>query len=238
MDPLRKLIIFVISLGSLLLLSPAALTAYKYSGDTLLATTYPSDGHILMPVTQADLNGDGQLEDISITGNQVQITSSGQVVWQSPSGWQVKQAFSSDLNQDGQLEVALLIIRPFQPWPVDQWLPYGGRINGFQDQSGQSCHIILIGWRQNHYKEVWAGSSLSEPALEIGAADFNLDGKMELLTLEGNYNDPQTIPAHEIKLWEWNGFGFSLLSKLPGRFDQFLIIQTQSGPVSTLILAY
>jgi hypothetical protein len=238
MKLIRKLFPLGIVLGCLFQLSPTGMRTFGYLEGTLQSIPYPADYHNLKPVTQADLDGNGGLEDVSISGGQAQITFSGQVLWQSPAEWQVNQAIINDLNRDGQLEVTFLVRRPFRPWPVDQWLPYGDRIAGFQDRSGQSCNIILIGWSRDRFKEVWAGSSMSEPALAIGVADFDQDGFVELLTLEGSYDDPTSAPAHALKLWEWNGFGFSLLSTLPGRFNQFQIIQTRFGSISTLILAY
>ena len=101
------------------------------------------------------------------------------------------QAQISDLNRDGGPEATLLVWRPFQPWPVDQWLPHGGRIESFHDDQGNSCHIILIGWRGSAYGELWAGSALAGPVRSFAAADLNGDGSQELLTLEGSYAEAE-----------------------------------------------
>lgn len=159
-------------------------------------------------------------------------------MWESPSNWQVKQALISDLNLDDKAELILLVRRPYAPWPVDQWLPYGGRIAEFQDPDGMSCHIILIGWKNGSYRDVWAGSGMSQPALEIGTADLNQDGRDELVTLEGRYDNHGIFPGTAIKLWEWNGFGFSLLSSLPGKFNHFKLLRSSSDSSATTIIVY
>lgn len=238
MATIRKPILLGMIICTLLQLSPVSIHVYKFSGNTWSSTSYPVDTQIMPPLTRADLDGDGQLDILVHENNQTNIVSNGLVVWKSPSDWQVIQALISDLNLDGKHEVTLLIRRPFRPWPVDRWLPYGGRISDFQDSSGQGCHIILIGWMDGRYKEIWAGSSMSQPALAIGAADFNQDGRVEMVTLEGAYNDTNSSTGNAIKLWEWNGFGFSLLSTLTGEFDNFKIIQSPTNQNTTLILVH
>jgi hypothetical protein len=118
------------------------------------------------------------------------------------------------LNRDRRPEVTLLVWRPFRPWPVDAWLPHGGRIQSFQDSNGSSCHIILIGWKQDAFREVWAGSALVDPVKRFAAADLMGDGKPYLVTLEGAYNDPPSAPSRRLSIWEWNGFGFSIVNEL------------------------
>ena len=222
----------------MLQLSPIRVSAYRVSEEAWQSTPFSTDALYMLPLTQADLDGDGVPEKISIINDQVFLATNGQIVWESPSDWHVIQALISDLDHDGHPEFTLLIRRPFQSWPVDQWLPYGGRIADFQDASGMSNHIILIGWRDGRYKEIWAGSSMSQPALAIDVADLDQDGQVELVTMEGIYDDQSFFPGKAIKLWEWNGFGFSLLSSLPGKFNNFMIFTSPSELNSTSIIAY
>ena len=231
----RKLLILVIASCTLLLISPIKVQEYQFPQNTWTSITLNSNHQIILPILESDLNGDGSLENLIQNGDQIRIETNGSIAWQSPQDWQVKQALISDINWDGELEVILLVRRPYQPWPVDRWLPYGGRISSFQDTSGYSCHIILIGWTQGEYKEVWAGSGMSQPALEIGAADVNQDGRIELVTLEGSYTDTSYSKGNAIKLWSWNGFGFSLLHEIPGNFSYFQIIQSINTNKKTLI---
>jgi hypothetical protein len=189
----------------------------------------PAGNIAIKPAAKADFNRDGSIENLRLANGRLAILSSGQLVWQSPAAWTVVQAEITDLNHDGAAEATLLVWRPFRPWPVDQWLPDGGRIAGFHDAAGDSCQLILIGWRGRAYGEVWAGSALAEPVRSFAMADLNDDHIQELVTLEGSYADSRSAPARTIKVWEWNGFGFTVVSSLPGTFHKMALVQAADG---------
>jgi hypothetical protein len=44
------------------------------------------------------------------------------------------------------------------------------------------------------------------------AADLDGDGRQELVTLEGEYDQPRWS-RKTIGVWEWNGFGFTLRAR-------------------------
>ena len=140
----------------------------------------------------------------------------------------------ADLNQDGLPEVVMLVWRPFKPWPVDTWLPHGGRIDNFHDSAGRSCHLILIGWTKNSYRERWAGSALAEPIETFAVADLADSGEQLLVTLESEYDDPPSAPARRLKVWEWNGFGFTVVSQIQGTFNQLAIARAGNGQLLIL----
>jgi hypothetical protein len=134
--------------------------------------------------------------------------------------WTVSDALTTDLNHDGKKEATLVVWRAFEPWPIDAYIPFPGRIDGFHNREGRSCHLILISERGGEYDELWAGSALADPIHQIAVADLDGDGWQELIALEGRYDDRlQTNTA--ITVWEWNGFGFSLRHRGPtGRFSR------------------
>jgi hypothetical protein len=134
--------ILLLTLGMLLQTSPVPLRAFHLEPDGLVPVSIPAGITSIIPVMQADLDGKGSPETLSLTGGKLSIFSGGETVWQSPQAWQIVQAAISDLNHDNKPEVTLLLWRPFHPWPVDQWLPNGGRIAKFHNARGQSCHII------------------------------------------------------------------------------------------------
>jgi hypothetical protein len=222
--------LILLTLGALTLVSPARLHAWNLGPGGLGPAVLPTPAAPLSSPPGADLKGDGQSETLTVAQGRATILEAGRAVWQSPADWQVLQAAFTDLNRDGRPEVAMLVWRAFQPWPVDRWLPAGGRIQDFHDAAGQSCHLILIGWRhEGQYGELWAGSALAEPLRAFAAADLNGDGAQELLTLDGRYADPRSAPARELKVWEWNGFGFSVVTSLTGTFDRMTLVRDMHG---------
>jgi hypothetical protein len=146
----------------------------------------------------------------------------GKVLWQSPDEWRVSEAEIADLNHDGIYEVVLLVWRAFQPWPVDEILPYGGRIESHQNHEGQSCQLILIGWQRDDYREIWAGSALANPISNVMVADLDGDGLMELAALENDYDAKQK--GGQLTIWRWIGFGFSLLDRSESRWERLTIM--------------
>jgi len=221
----RWIIIVILALMSV---EPARLSAWIFSQQALqaesLAALVPSAQAVKMQQS-ADLNGDGIPECLNLWSDQLQITNcAGTLLWQSPENWQVKEAQIGDLNRDGKPEVILLVWRPFQPWPIDKFLPSGGRISAFHDLDGKSCHIILIGWARDGYNELWGGSALIRPVSQINVVDLDGDSRQELVTLEGLY-DGENIGG-QLTVWNWNGFGFTLADQSKNYFHKLKIIGT------------
>jgi hypothetical protein len=204
----------LLAISALALVSPSPLQAWQWQDRTLQRVPIPAPLHPVAAATSADFDGDGRPESLALTAGRATIHTESQRRWQSPPAWQVAQAQISDLNRDGRPEATLLVWRPFKPWPVDTWLPHGGRIESFHDSSGFSCHLILIGWKQGAFREVWAGSAMADPVKRFAAADLAGDGLPYLVTLEGAYDDPPSAPSRRLSVWEWNGFGFSLVKEL------------------------
>jgi hypothetical protein len=235
--------IILLTLGMLLQASPAPLRALDLGPAGLVPVSIPAGAAPVTPVTQADLDGNGIPETLTLTGGRLSIFSDSKTVWQSPQAWQVVQVAITDLNRDRQLEVTLLLWRPFRPWPVDQWLPNGGRIASFHNSEGQSCHIILIGWKEGGYREVWAGSAMADPITAFAAADLDGDHAQELVALEGRYTDSDlppelagvAAPARTLKVWEWNGFGFTVVSFMDGTFSNIVFVQARNGQILILV---
>jgi hypothetical protein len=222
---MRKRIFLALSFLALFTVSPASIRAWEPLGDSIQPVSMPASSRQLVQLEQTDFDGDGVAESMEIIDRRVWIKSGETIRWQSPPGWFVGQAALSDLNQDGAVEAVLLVWRPFKSWPVDRWLPYGGRIDEFKNAKGESCQIILIGWNREKFSERWAGSALAQPIKLFKLVDTNQDGFDELITLESTYETQAHLPANAIKVWEWNGFGFSLVSKLEGAFKDLLIVQ-------------
>lgn len=228
MLPLKLRLLFVAALA-FLCASPLPLRAWRLEGGKIQPHTSPIPGRPEQSVPAGDLNGDGLDESVWRGGGRVEIRAAGALLWRSPADWQVIRARISDLDRDGTPELALLVWRAFQPWPVDEFLPHGGRIDAFQDRAGRSCHLILIGWRRGEFRELWAGSALADPLQDFLAADLDDDGKQELIALENRYINSQTAPAWALSVWGWNGFGFTLVDRVNGKFDNLMLLRLPDG---------
>jgi hypothetical protein len=226
-----------VALFALTLLSPVSLSSLGLVNGKLLPVDLDAPGAPTARPAWIDLDGDGGTETLDLSSAGVAtIASDGRVLWRSPSTWTVRQADFTDLNRDGRPEVSLLVWRAFQPWPTDRLLPHGGRIAGFQNAFGESCHLILVGAdRHGGIRELWAGSALAEPITSFVAADLDRDGRQELITLETRYaHDPSATEAGALKVWEWNGFGFTVVDQALERVSRFVLVRTGG---SSLILA-
>jgi hypothetical protein len=239
----RSFPFLLLALAMLPQTSPAPLRALELEPAGLVPFPMPTRVSPVTPVTQADLDGNGTPESLLLSGGRLTILSGSGIIWQSPPVWQIVQAAISDLDRDGKPEVTLLLWRPFRPWPSDQWLPNGGRIAGFHDAAGQSCHIILIGWRDGSIRELWAGSPMADPITSFAVADLEGKGTQVLVALEGRYTDPKprpetpegSAPARTLKIWEWNGFGFSVVSYVNGTFSKLTLVQADNGHILVLV---
>ncbi len=214
---------------ALSLVSPACLNLFAWTADGLTRASYPSLPLSTSEQSSADLDGDGRVERVGLIDGIAIVERGGELLWSSPTNWRVIQASISDLNHDGQPEIALLLWREFAPWPVDAYMIHHGRIDDFHDRHNQSCHLVLIGWRRNEFGEIWAGSALADPIVAFSAADIEGDGRQELIALEGHYDYSKEI-AQAVTIWDWNGFGFTLRSRaLEGRFRALSAARAPSG---------
>lgn len=224
--PVWRLIL--ISLFALAGLSPVRISAWKLD-EGEIKQVKPSvaitQGRVFKNPTQAEISGESFclfLVEMQAALRACDQAGSGSA-WISPDTWQVKEAFFADLNLDGNQEATLLVRRPYKPWPVDQYLPHGGRTKNFQDEKGFSYHIILIGFVAGEFREVWAGSAMVNPARQVFAADLDGDGGQELAALQYRYNEPEVNGS--LVIWKWSGFSFSQVSRVEGPFSQLNLLQ-------------
>jgi hypothetical protein len=232
---MRRLFLSFLALFSLLLTSPQSSRTLEFRDEALTRAVPAAGLQPLAPLMLADLQADGSLEGLTLHDGQAAITSAGNTLWESPPEWQVIQAGFADLDRSGLPEAVLLVWRSFEPWPVDRFLPYGGRIAAFHDREGESCHIILVGWLSDGYQELWAGSAMADPVRSYAAVDLDRDTLQELVTLEGRYDDPRNAPGRAVKVWVWNGFGFSLVSELEGVYSTLVTSLAGDGRVLILL---
>jgi hypothetical protein len=247
MDNLTRPLSIVICLLALLQATPVLVQSWRYSDGEIVLWKNTNPPRLISRPLEADLDADGYLERVILDGTRVMITRVredtnkaytciGEPLWESPPGWRVKQAVIGDLDHDHLPEVTLLVWRPFEPWPIDRYIPSRGRINEFQTQDGMSSHIIMLGWKNGKFREVWAGSAMVRPFLAFSAGDVNGDGYDELVGIESSYTTSLTAPGNILSIWEWNGFGFTRLGRVRGTFRD--VGMAQSNTSESIILTF
>jgi hypothetical protein len=152
-----------------------------------------------------------------------------------PSSWHIITALEADLTRDGAAECVLLVWRPWEDWPIMRWSDSPSPIADHRDMYGDSAHIILIDLQGQ--SEVWAGSALAVPIVEIAVGDVNGDGGAELVALEGDYTTGRNGPARNVAVWRWNGFGFTLAWRSsPGRFSELSLIDVNDDGAQEILV--
>ncbi len=163
---------------------------------------------------EADLTGDGQTETIELGNGQIVVRSGGSIQWQSPSNWDVVDLALGDPDQDGRADILAAF------WKSDS--------NGIR-----RSHPFLIRQQAGRYQEVWGGSAVSDPILEVEVEDLDGDGFDELIVLEQH-------PASQKKavtVWRWHGWGFSLDWRGPeGDYESLKVVETAGKTTITVVV--
>jgi len=150
---------------------------------------------------QADLTGDGIAERVFLENGQASIYEGEILAWTSPPEWNVLDIALGDPNNDGRQELALALEKR-------------------DDQGELRSHPFLIGHRGGIYRQVWGGSAVTYPILEIELADLDDDRSEELVVIEQRKSGEQAIT-----LWKWQGWVFmQTWGSAVGRFGGLNII--------------
>ncbi|MBN1266717.1 MAG: hypothetical protein JXA25_14570 [Anaerolineales bacterium] len=213
------LILRWICLAGLMLIQPGNVNAYAWSGDGLRRYDVYAAAAENSGTGFIDLNSDGVEERILLDGDCVNLVQGLENLWKNPADWEIIGALVSDMNQDSRDELVLLVRRPYEPLPIESYIPNPGPSSTFQDKDGYTYHIVLIGYEKDSFREVWAGSALARPLESILASDLNMDGWDELIGLEQDPTSERDGPQ-TVSVWRWQGFNFTLLERKRFRFLQ------------------
>ena len=158
-----------------------------------------------------DLTGDGVPEIIRRQGEAVEVLQEGRSVWRSPSEWKVRDLALGDPNQDGRYEALLAV-----------------------DKAEGTSQPFVVGYRGGTYHDLWGGSAVHAPILEVELGDLDGDGLEELAAIEAA---PEGS-ARYLTLWRWHGWGFSLVWRSPpGEYRDLILLPAENGrPVRLSVL--
>jgi hypothetical protein len=93
---------------------------------------------------------------------------------------------------------------------------------------------FVIGYRNGVYRDLWGGSPVEDPILEVEVSDVDGDGVQELVAIEAPIDDS----ARYVTVWRWHGWGFSLLWRSPpAAYHDLLVLPAADGEPSRLSVA-
>ncbi len=164
-------------------------------------TQKPLQEYRLVQSRELDLDGDGKPEEYTLRDGKITVSADSRTIWQSPDEWWVDYFFPGDTNNDGNLELNLLV------WKEGSF----GHLKPFwveEDNPAVKNHLFIFKLERGTFRPVWQSSNLDRPNYRAVLMDLNRDGENELVVVEGSYSDPG---EKKVTLWKWNGWGFSLI---------------------------
>lgn len=139
-----------------------------------------------------DLRGSGEQQLITLDGETVSVYAGTDnetpPVWKSSIyGWPITRIVAGDADNDGRVEVAMLVNKPDQEGVV-------------------RVHPFLLGYRGGKYKIIWGGSPRPNTIRDLAIGDLDGDRANELVFLEGPTSAAQ--PASTIVIFRWDAWFF------------------------------
>jgi len=179
---------------------------------------------------EVDLNNDGQLEKVILDQGKVQVIKNNEIIWQSDSAWQVKNILLADLNQDSQIEINMSL---WKKGTYGKDLPFWLKENTKE----WGNHLFIYGWRDEKIRPIWCSSTLDAPIKEMAVGDTNNDSELDLIVLEGNYENPENNWADYLTIWSWNSWGFfNDYRSNKGKYYNLVIKDTNNDNVFDIVL--
>jgi hypothetical protein len=87
-----------------------------------------------------------------------------------------------------------------------------------------TSHPFVVGYRGGRYRELWGGSPVHAPILEVELGDLDGDGLEELAAIEAPIDDS----ARYVTVWRWHGWGFSLVWRSPpGEYHDLILLPAE-----------
>jgi len=156
----------------------------------------------LATVREADLDGDGEAERLTLARGRLMLERGGTAVWSSPEAWWVDDFAAADLTRDGIPDLSL------SAWKSGDYGPSKPFWVAEEDLETRN-HFFVYRLGKDGLAPVWQSSNLAAPNCAIEALDVDGDGSQELVVAEGEYGDRPDCRASHLAVWRWGGWGFS-----------------------------
>jgi hypothetical protein len=141
-------------------------------------------------------------EKIAIHDGVLTISENEKIIWSSNQVWWVDSYYIADVDGDGKNNLALSV------WKSGNF----GSSKPFwikENDPAVKNHFFVFSFKDKRVVPLWQSSNLSVPNCEFLLSDLDSDKIMELVVLEGTYNDNQTCESNYLAVWQWNDWGFS-----------------------------
>lgn len=149
--------------------------------------------------------------------------------------WEITDSAVCDVTGDGREELVLVVRRPWRDWPIMRWHKGQSPIVSYRNEKGMSCHLIVL--EPDTGDEIWAGSALPFPILDMAAGDLDGDGVSEVATIRGEYGKERCGRSRFVDIWEWEDMGFVMKwTPIPGRFFRIAVSDRNGDGVDDLVL--
>jgi hypothetical protein len=191
---------------------PPERVGFACSAETCQLVTVPDEETSgISSAGSIDLTGDGVPEIVRVQGGTAEIIQEGRPVWRSPPEWKIRDLALGDPNGDGRYEALLAI-----------------------DRAQGASQPFVIGYRGGLYRQLWGGSPVSDPILEVELADLDGDGMQEMVTIESAAGGS----LRDVAVWRWHGWGFSLVWRSPpGNYHDLIVLPPTDGQPARLSVA-
>ena len=170
-----------------------------------------------------------------LEGGSLTVLYRDEEAWTSDPSWDIRELLVADLNNDDEQEVALVLWKPFRPDPPVFYDAFG--FPAPWEEGSLRNHLFIYTWRDGERLPLWCSSPIADPISDLTLGDVDGDGANELVALEGSYGDGLDAPAHQVSVWRWNGWGFTLQWRSPAGAYANLTLQdvTADGVLDILV---
>ncbi len=141
-------------------------------------------------------------ESVNIQNGILTIAVNKKTLWSSNEAWWVDSYSIADVDGDGKNDLALSV------WKSGNF----GSSKPFwikENDPAVKNHFFVFSFKNNRVVPLWQSSNLAVPNCEFLLSDLDDDKIMELVVLEGTYNENQECKPSYLAVWQWNGWGFS-----------------------------